>query len=463
MPKSWIIAPTLCVLALSASACHPDPVCKPGDRCEDERGDPPRPLSPEQAEARLGDIHDRYLAAAKDGLDEHECRELSASYQALFERDPSILVARFNVAAVHESCGQLEQAEQIYVELAKKEFPSALNNLGVLAWQRDEHERAFALFERSVAADETHAIEARNNLAMALRERYASKASEEDFDAAELQLKNILAVDSGNKAAYENLARLYYDRGRITDKSYLVLANLVVTQAQRVLEAQGRRSADLHNLRGLLLIEDDDQVRALRAFKRAVEIEPEHLDANRNIAMIAIRFRDYETAERSLEAVLDHAAVAEDTNAWIALGVAKRGLRKFTEAEQAYRRALEVDPKDPRPWYNLGILAQEHLSAVAAERSEEALTATYEQAREHFQTFVDRAGTAPRWRSEVAEANDRIVVVEDSIETIEKMKQIEAEYQAMLEKERQQKLERIEELKRKEAAGTSVGEILEEQ
>jgi hypothetical protein len=33
----------------------------------------------------------------------------------------------------------------------------------------------------------------------------------------------VLALDSGNKAAYENLARIYYDRGHSKDKSYLVL------------------------------------------------------------------------------------------------------------------------------------------------------------------------------------------------------------------------------------------------
>jgi tetratricopeptide (TPR) repeat protein len=460
MPKLWFTVSTLSVLLAVISACHPpQPTCEPGDpSCED--GPPQEPkLSEEEAEARLEQINARYVAAAADGLDPAECKELTASYQKLYEGNPEQLVARFNVGALHEACGDPDQAEAIYVELADRhEYAPALNNLGVLAWSRGDHEGAFALFGRAVEADQLHAIEARNNLAMALRERYTNKASLADFEEAEGQLKNILAVDSANKAAYENLARLYYDRGRQQDKSYLVLADLVVTQAQRVLEAHGEASGDLHNLRGLILMEDGDQVRALRAFQRAVEVEPDHPDANRNIAMIAIRFRDYATAERSLESVIELDVVAADTDAWIALGVAKRGLRKFDEAEAAYRAALELDPGDPRPWFNLGVLAQDHLSGPV---EGEALIAVYEEALGHYQTFVDRAGTTKRWHTEVVEAKDRIAVVEDSIETIEKMKELEEMYEELMRKEEEQRLARIEELKALEAKGVSIDELQE--
>ena len=326
-------------------------------------------------------MFERHAAAAADGLDASECEELLAGFQAIYERDDSILVARFNVAAIHESCGQAEQAEAIYAELTSREFPSALNNLGVIAWDRGEHQRAFELFERAVAADGTHAVSSRNNLAMALRERYAVSHAAGDFEQAERHLQNILAVDSSNKTAYENLARLYYDRG-LNDGSYLLLADLVITQAQRILEVQGQQSGDLHNLRGLVLMESNDQVRALRSFRRAVEVEPDHVDAHRNIAMIALRFRDYQSAEQSLESVLEFDSVANDVEAWIALGVAKRGLRKYDDAEKAYRQAMTLDVGDPRPWYNLGILAQEHRSGLAEDA--DGVTAAYELALTHY-------------------------------------------------------------------------------
>jgi tetratricopeptide (TPR) repeat protein len=439
--------------------CMPPPsaTCEPGERCGPPSSSRPR-LSPELAQAQLADMLERYTAAASDGLDARECGELIEGFAALYERDDSILVARFNVAAIHETCGQAQQAEAIYAELAEREFPAALNNLGVIAWDRGEHKRAFELFERAVAADATHAVAARNNLAMALRERYAGTHAVAEFEQAEQHLQSILAVDSSNKVAYENLARLYYDRGRSQDGSYLLLAELVITQAQRILEARGQQSGDLHNLRGLLLIEQDDQVRALRAFRQAVEVEPEHIDAHRNIAMIALRFRDYESAERSLETALAVESVKTDIEVWLALGVAKRGLRKYDDAEQAYRRALALDTGDPRPWYNLGILAQEHRSGLANDEGE--VTATYEQALENYRTFVEQAGASPRWREAVVEAKDRIAVVEDSIDAIKKNQGYQAEYELLLALEAEQRAAEIERRRKLESESVSVGELV---
>lgn len=438
--------------------CLPPPTatCEPGERCDSPTARPQ--LSPEQAQAQLADMLERYGVANLDGLDAQECNDLIEGFAALYERDDSILVAHFNVAAIHEACGQAKQAEAIYTELAEREFPAALNNLGVIAWDRGDHVRAFELFERAVAADATHAIAARNNLAMALRERYAGSHVAADFEQAERHLQSILAVDSSNKVAYENLARLYYDRGRTQDSSYLLLAELVITQAQRILAARGQQSGDLHNLRGLLLMEQDDQVQALRAFRQAVEAEPDNIDAHRNIAMIALRFRDYETAEQSLESALASNLATTDIEAWIALGVAKRGLRKYDDAERAYRQALGLDAGDPRPWYNLGILAQEHRSGLATD--EQGVTAAYELALENYRTFVDQAGASPRWREAVAEAKDRIAVVEDSIEALEKNRQIQIDYEALVALEAQQRLEHIERMRQLERESVSIGELV---
>jgi hypothetical protein len=78
----------------------------------------------------------------------------------------------------------------------------------------------------------------------------------------------------------------------------------------------------------------------------------------------------------------------------------------------------------------------------------------------HYRTFVDQAGTSPQWRTAVADANDRIAVVVDSIETIEKMRQIEIDYERLLELEAQQRIEEIERLRQLESESTSVEELV---
>ena len=174
----------------------------------------------------------------------------------------------------------------------------------------------------------------------------------------------MLAVDSGNQLAYENLARLYYDRGRLKDKSYLLLAGLVIDQANRVLKKDNVESADLYNLRGLLLMQNDDQVNALRAFQKAAELDPQHADVHMNIALIAIRFRDYKTAEESLTVALKDQRQKKNIEAYLGLGVAQRGLRKYSEAEKSFKKAMDMSKSDPRPLYNLGILYHEHIAAT---------------------------------------------------------------------------------------------------
>lgn len=54
---------------------------------------------------------------------------------------------------------------------------------------------------------------------------------------------------------------------------------------------------------------------------------------------------------------------SKDKNYWVGLGtLLHEQLFCYDEAEKAYRKAIELDPKFAYPWYNLGFLLQNHLS-----------------------------------------------------------------------------------------------------
>lgn len=413
----------------------------------------------EQAKAEFAEAFQKYEEAKKDGsLSQTECEASAKAFDDVYESNKrSMLVARFNVGALWAECGDMDKAIAIYKELGDKNFHLALNNLGVLAWNKGETKKALDLFKKSVEADKKQAFAARNNLAAAHRDRYAEKISQADFDEAEKQIQNVLAVDTSNKAAYENLARLYYDRGRLKDPSYLVLANLVVTQAIRVLEKEKQQSADIRNLQGLLFMQDDNQIDALKAFKKAVEIESDHADANRNIGFIAIRFRDYETAEKSFDTALKSPAVKRDIEVFIAMGVAKRGLKKFKEAEEWYRKAMEVDKKDPRPWYNLGILNQDHLIGQD-DVDQAAIEAYYNTAKEHYGKFIKMAEGNKDLADSVKDAQDRIIIIDDAIATFRLMEELERKAKEIEEKARKAEEERRKKLLEMEQKAAAAGE-----
>jgi tetratricopeptide (TPR) repeat protein len=397
-----------------------------------------------EAKADFAAVAKRYEAARKNGkLSAAQCESFSKDFLKVYKQHGSqMTMAWFNAGAVWEECGQTEKAEEIYKAIIDKEpkFDLAYNNLGVIYWNRSQESRALDYFKRAVQQN-PKTTAPRNNLAAALRNKYSVTAEPAGFSEAENQLQTVLAVDSSNRAAYENLARLYYDRGRLKDKSYLLLAELVVTQANRIFKEGGFESSDIHNIQGLLFMQEDNQVDALRAFKNAVEVEPSHADAHMNMAMISLRFRDYTQAEKSINIALKDKRQKKNIETYLGLGVAQRGLRKYGKAEEAFKKAMQVDSKDPRALYNLGILYQEHMAPAA----EGDGVKESKVAKEYFGKFVGKAGGSKEWSKEVADAKQRVDNIDQYFKDLEEMKKLEAEAKKL---EEQQKKQEAEERKR---------------
>lgn len=407
---------------------------------------PTRPDSPATARQKMDALAQRHEAlASRKTPDVEACEALAADYKQLHDANPGgglrgIERAWFNAGVVWETCGDDERAAATYraVLQAYPKFVLPMNNLGVLSWHDGQHATAMRYFERAVKID-PRATEPRTNLAAALRERYAAKTEDADFVAAEANLQNVLAVDSNNLQAYANLARIYYDRGRLDDRSYLLLSGLVVTQALRLSEVHGGSPAALHNLRGLLHMESGDQVAALRAFERSVESDPSHGDAHLNLAMVSIRFRDYARAEKSLSAVVASSEERDLTDAYLGLGVAQRGLRDYESAERSFHQARKIDKADPRALYNLGILYQEHIATNAKGKG----VAENQKAKTYYENFI-RAAKDRRHGEAVADARARVKTIDEYLSVVESMEELErkakaAEAAALAEEEARRK------------------------
>lgn len=416
-----------------------------------------------EAKAAFQKVAERYENAKKSGkLSAAQCDDLSKAFKKVYgQYGAEMTVAWFNSAAVWEECGDIEKAEQIYLEITKKvpKYDLAYNNLGVIYWNRSQEQKALDYFKKAVEANPLTRAP-RNNLAAALRNKYsASAAQQADFEKAEREIQTVLAVDSNNQLAYENLARLYYDRGRLKDKSYLLLADLVTTQATAVLKKADQESADIYNIKGLLFMQEDNQIEALRAFKKAAEINPNHADAHMNIAMISLRFRDYKQAETSLSIALKDKRQKKNIETYLGLGVAQRGLRKYKEAEESFKKAASIDSKDPRPLYNLGILYQEHIATAQDDFSKKP----YETAKDYFNKFAAKAGGSKEYAEAVADAKQRITSIDQLFKDIEEMKKLEEEakrleeLQKKQEEEERKRLLELEEKARKAAAAAASG------
>ncbi len=415
-------------LALTLAACRPESSKPPGETPPSV--DPTAkdgPAATAQAKSDFAKVVLAYTAARKDGLRGDECERLTGEFSGVYKaHGAAMAIAQFNAGVVWEECDQPDKAETIYTGLISSapKFDLAYNNLGVLYWQKGQDSKALDMFKKGVEANKLSARAARNNVAGLLRDQYLGSADVNVFNEVQTALQTVLALDSGNKAAYENLARIYYDRGHGKDKSYLVLANLVVTQGMRVLADADQKSADLFNIQGLLLLDRGDQVNALKTFKEAVAIEADHVEANLNIGFISIRFRDYAGGEKAFQTALKAPAQQKNIELWLALGVAQRGLKKFKEAETAYNQAIKLNAGDPRAFYNLGVLYQDHL-AVQADVDLAGNEKLGEVARKYYLKFAAAAGKDQAYKTRVLESKDRIATLDQNVAIIRQTQQLE--------------------------------------
>ncbi|KUK70782.1 MAG: TPR repeat-containing protein [Methanomicrobiales archaeon 53_19] len=129
-------------------------------------------------------------------------------------------------------------------------------------------------------------------------------------------------------------------------------------------------AADLWYNRGLVLYNLNRYRDAVESFERAVAINPDYAEAERNrrilVALIKKKIVDYERkgTECATEGRFDEAVVYYDQvlsldpeapSVWYNRGVALRNLGRYSEAVASYDHALSLAPDDPGTWYNRGV------------------------------------------------------------------------------------------------------------
>ncbi len=136
---------------------------------------------------------------------------------------------------------------------------------------------------------------------------------------------------------------------------------------------KGVRSPELANNLAGALVQTGRLDRAEELLRGALDANPNDLDAAANLASLLLKKGEFSSAYEQARRVA--AARADDIAALVVQGSAAFALGRPQEAEQLYRRAIEMAPERPEPHENLaGLLA-------STERLEPAI-ASYEQAVE---------------------------------------------------------------------------------
>lgn len=184
---------------------------------------------------------------------------------------------------------------------------------------------------------------------------------------AEKLIQKLLSRHPDSVNAYMSLSAIYFGRAQREKNAdekrrFLAKAESVTSFVWDKLKlakiTQGKEHAPLHNNLGMIWIERGEQARALASWKRALELDPNLLQPHLNIGAVALRYRDFGTAEKHYGHVLkyepSHAEALEAVAHAMNAGAARlsddqaKMEAKANDAIKAFQKVLQIDAKNGR-------------------------------------------------------------------------------------------------------------------
>ncbi|ACY15028.1 tetratricopeptide repeat protein [Haliangium ochraceum] len=341
------------------------------------------------------------------------CEQAASKFEEVASDHPKLIEARYMRALSYDRCSMSEQAEDAYKDVLKANNAHALSisNLGTLYFKRGEVGKAKEHWEKAIDTD-SKIVAARNNLAWLLLEDMRKTDDQATWkkleEAASKHLSSALAVNSELVETYVLFGLLYLE-GSERNRNRLDLANLLLEEGEK----RSENYPPLYNARGLLQMKRNNLGEALANFQKAVTLDENFSEARVNVGNIALGFRKYEEAEAQFTQVLAKEKLYE---AQLGLGIAQRGLGKLSEAEDSYKKAIEMDGSQGAPYFNLGVLYKDFYANKASDLKESKQA--YETARGHFKTYLSKGAESAENKQE---AEDNIADCDKIIKQLDEV------------------------------------------
>lgn len=267
-----------------------------------------------------------------------------AALKAAIQADPNLLDARFDLANLYFRVKDYEAAKTALQELitSNPRFASAHALMGRVVEAQGNAESATSYYAKAIELDRTNPI-AHNALA-------ARAIAAKNWPEAISHARQALVEDPDNMNSYLNLSIAYYNM-EMLDMARFVCLNALSVNPQ---------AAALHNMLGLVLLKKDDVRGAVVEFNRALQADPDMIDARMNAGAVTLSYSDFQTAFDHFDRVVQ--LMPGSIEAKLSRAVAQRGLEQFDEAKQAYADLIAADPRDEKAQYNLCILFNEYLT-----------------------------------------------------------------------------------------------------
>ncbi len=390
---------------------------------------------------------------ANDWNDE-TCSEVAKQFEGAASTNASgaFPEAKYDAGLAYQRCGNDKEAKAHFQAALSDEpkFHFARAQLALYQYKADSNlDAAISALETAVTDANFQNVPALVDLAMFQMQRDSDQVGAncrarsggkdvdlQDFDCAKLNLQRALAIDDGYMPAFNQLALYYFGSakkkastggkkfGRTIatnaamakrgDVQQLELASLVCSQAVR----KSTTYAPIHNTSGLILNELGQVNTAVKEFQSAAQLDPHFFEAQMNLAAINLSFRGFDKAEGAYRKALE--MHPNDYDAHLGLALALRGQiddsnydKQVAAIQSEIEACKKIDAARPDAYFNEGILTQEY-KAKGAGGTDKAV-AVYQQAKQIFQAFIEKATGKPEYAGAVKKSQERMQDIDDTV------------------------------------------------
>jgi len=268
------------------------------------------------------------------------------------EADPTLWEAWFDLGVIAYKEGDDDTAIDAFTKALKLKQghvagllarAEANRRAGRKRESRADYEAAIKLTEQ----DDPNRRDAAARLASLLRDAG-------DFDDAVDLLRDTVRVSGTNAKIYTELGLIYIAQKR------LELAQLVLVKAAEL----DAKDPAIYNAFAVLALRQGKAQEAFERFDQAVSLDPNYIDARFNKAAVLLDAGDYQRARTELTTIVEKRP--DDYAAYVALGVAQRGLKDFPQAKKTWERVINEAPRRSiaraDAMYDVAILATDFMN-----------------------------------------------------------------------------------------------------
>lgn len=377
------------------------------------------------------ELYNQAVDALRAG-DQDKALDLFGKALAKLEGDPAKLMdAHYNTGVILMQKGDLAGARKAFEKTLalKDDHRDALVNLGAILKRQKKYDAAIKHYREALAKVPRDPI-IMNNLIVAYR-------LNKQYKQAEKTGHKLLARAPNNVEAYKNMTLIYFDQGKYE------MAELLCINAGKMLEKQRKKNPDvpddagIYNNLGMIYLKMKQPRKALTQFNKALEVDPDSIDALINVGAIAHRYRDYARAVKAYQKVLG--IQPDNMKAQRGLAFAWYGAGKAKESIAAFEKVLAENPGDTRVLFALGEVYNSFLH-------------DYAKAVAYYEKYKARKGSSLQSSDPV---HNRLQAAKAKMQMAE---QIRKDEEMQRKKEEEEKKRKLEEAKKSQATEKGKGE-----